>query len=119
MLGTKYTGKYYSEIENNWVSSINDIAEEFINNKNLWDGAVSSFEELLSNSSTVSIDNVTDGNIKSLLMDEGDNHPKVVSGTTKWDSQFHYLSFTISIDGTELKLSYLIETGFEPVLGEN
>lgn len=119
MLGTKYTGKYYSEIENNWVSSINDIAEEFINNKNLWDGAVSSFEELLSNSSTVSIDNVTDGNIKNLLMDEGDKHPKVVSGTTKWDSQFHYLSFTISIDGTELKLSYLIETGFEPVLGEN
>lgn len=54
-------------------------------------------------------------------MDEGDEHPVLVSGNYSWseDTTCHYLTFVVTVKGTDIKLSFLIESGFAPVIGDN
>lgn len=56
-----------------------------------------------------------------MLMDEGDEHPVLVSGNYSWseDTTCHYLTFVVTVKGTDIKLSFLIESGFAPVIGDN
>lgn len=116
-LGTKYTGRLYSEIADQWIDELNSIADSFIKDDELWSSKVSDFTNLLRHSS-LSIEDVSGGNIASFLMSSGDEHPVLASGSYTWSKEFtcHYLTYKIQIQGTEIKLSFLIESGFAPVL---
>ena len=116
-LGTKYTGRLYSEIADQWIDELNSIADSFIKDDELWSSKVSDFTNLLRYSS-LSIEDVSGGNIASFRMSSGDEHPVLASGSYTWSKEFtfHYLTYKIQIQGTEIKLSFLIESGFAPVL---
>ena len=116
-LGTKYTGRLYSEIADQWIDELNSIADSFIKDDELWSSKVSDFTNLLRHSS-LSIEDVSGGNIASFRMSSGDEHPVLASGSYTWSKEFtfHYLTYKIQIQGTEIKLSFLIESGFAPVL---
>ena len=66
----------------------------------------------------MSIEDVSGGNIASFRMSSGDEHPVLTSSSYTWSKEFtcHYLTYKIQIQGTEIKLSFLIESGFAPVL---
>lgn len=116
-LGTKYTGRLYSEIADQWIDELNSIADSFIKDDELWSSKVSDFTNLLRHSS-LSIEDVSGGNIASFCMSSGDEHPVLASGSYTWSKEFtfHYLTYKIKIQGTEIKLSFLIESGFAPVV---
>lgn len=116
-LGTKYTGRLYSEIADQWIDELNSIADSFIKDDELWSSKVSDFTNLLRHSS-LSIEDVSGGNIASFRMSSGDEHPVLTSSSYTWSKEFtcHYLTYKIQIQGTEIKLSFLIESGFAPVL---
>ena len=116
-LGTKYTGSLYSEIADQWIDELNSIADSFIKDDELWNSKVSDFTNLLRHSS-LSIEDVSGGNIASFCMSSGDEHPVLASGSYTWSKEFtcHYLTYKIQIQGTEIKLSFLIESGFAPVV---
>lgn len=116
-MGTKYTGRRYSEIANQWIDELNNIVDSFIKDDDLWSSEVNEFTNLLRHSS-VSIEDVSGGKIASFLMSSGDEHPVLASGSFTWpkESTCHYLTYKIQIQGTEIKLSFLIESGFAPVL---
>ena len=56
-LGTRYTGSFYSEIKDDWITGINNAAETFVNDMNLWAGETNAFEELLESTADISIIN--------------------------------------------------------------
>ena len=119
-MGTRYTGEFYSSISDNWVSELNSIADGFIEDNGLWNDEVQAFTKLL-NSASVSIDEVSGGNVKSFLMNEGENHPVLLSGSYSWPSEStcHYLTYGVSVKGTDIRFSFLIESGFVPVIEDN
>ena len=46
-IGTCFTGKYYYEIKENWIEEINKLADNFINDENLWDQKIGELKNLL------------------------------------------------------------------------
>lgn len=117
-MGTRYTGKFYSEIEDNWLIEINIITIDFLIDIELWDGEVAAFESMLNNS-TYEIETISNFDINTLWMESGDVMPLILSGSTSSEGPFHLLTFTLLIKDSELHLSYVIEDGFTPVLGYN
>lgn len=118
-LGTYLTGKLYSEIEMNWVENINGIADEFISHTDIWNYNVTALETMLTNSASMNIEEAPGEHIRTFLMEQGNEHP--VLGMCIYqlseNAGHHYLIFDISIKGSVQKLTFLIDSGFVPVLG--
>lgn len=116
-MGTKYTGELYSEMANHWVDRLNGIADSFILNNASWNSKVQAIVGLL-NSASITIEDVPGGKIESFIMSQGDEHPILSDGTYTWTKELtcHYLTYKIRMQGTEINLSFLIESGFVPVL---
>lgn len=51
-------------------------------------------------------------------MRNGSDHPEVVSGKTTTEDSMRILQFSITIEGKDLKLCYLIDGGFAPIISE-
>lgn len=116
-LGTRYTGNFYSEIKNDWISGINNAAKNFIGNMYLWDNETTAFEKLLKSTSDISIKNANGEEIETLRIQSGDEQP-IICGPErlKTSASSKYLCFTITVKGTQLTLLFLIDFGFQPVI---
>ena len=116
-LGTRYTGSFYSEIKDDWITGINNAAETFVNDMNLWAGETNAFEELLESTADISIINAGGEEIQTLRMRLGDGQPLVYGPETlKTTAPWKYLCFTVHVKTTEITLSFLIDLGFQPVI---
>lgn len=116
-LGTRYTGSFYSEIKDDWITGINNAAETFVNDMNLWAGETNAFEELLESTADISIIYAGGEEIQTLRMRLGDGQPLVYGPETlKTTAPWKYLCFTVHVKTTEITLSFLIDLGFQPVI---
>lgn len=121
MLGTRYALYFYSEIQDAWIDGINNTANIFENNYDLWADEINGFESLLENSS-VFVESVGGGNwVERLSMKSGEGRPEIVKCQTRYkdNSSLHYLCFTVTVKDSEITLTFIIETGFEPVVDKN
>lgn len=119
-MGTRYTGEFYSTISDDWVNELNSISEGFVSDNELWREKVRFIKNIFDNAS-VSIEEEKGGYVDSLLMEKGDSHPKLTLGRYRWSKEYtcHYLTYGIVIKEKEIRLSFLIESGFAPVLGDS
>ena len=116
-LGTRYTGSFYSEIKDDWITGINNAAETFVNDMNLWAGETNAFEELLESTADISIIYAGGEEIQTLRMRLGDGQPLVYGPETlKTTAPWKYLCFTVHVKTTEITLSFLVDLGFQPVI---
>ena len=116
-LGTRYSGRFYSEIEDDWIAGINDTAKTFVNDTGLWVSETTAFEELLEKTADIRIIDAGGEEIEILKMQAGSEQPIICGperiGTT---APFKYLCFTITVKDTKITLLFLIDLGFTPVI---
>ena len=116
-LGTRYSGRFYSEIEDDWIAGINDAAKTFVNDTGLWVSETTAFEELLEKTADIRIIDAGGEEIEILNMQAGSEQPIICGperiGTT---APFKYLCFTITVKDTKITLLFLIDLGFTPVI---
>lgn len=119
-MGTMFSGMTYVSIKDDWANEINNIADAFVNNTELWDSCVGSFERNINNSATIAIKDIDEGTeLECLIVGEGQKCPVVSLDTITDTKQLHLLQIAFNIKGTEIELCYVIEGGFSPVISLN
>lgn len=118
---TRFTGEFYESISNNWVDEVNRISEEFIDDRSRWYAGLDSLKNFMNApyACTEEIKNVSDdADITILSMSSGLSHPvlSLERFSLEGDMEYHLLSFDIDIKGDNFNVSFLIETGFTPVV---
>ena len=102
---------------------MNESADDFMENHDLWANGVASFKQMLE-SATISVENMADYNEEMagdggppvfFSMADGSAHPLIVLRKRTKEPEYG-LQYTLSIKDTPVKLVYLIDKGYSPLM---
>ena len=112
VLGTGHSGEFGCDGEN-YLEVMNNNAQKYYSDYESWDEHLQVLKDMFTSSGTVTIEAGADS-YNRLGMISTDTIPEIILMNQSYEDG-HLMVVTINIKGTEVKLKFLLETGYAPV----